>query len=372
MSSLIEKRTDREMGMAGTGSASASAARPAAFPVTVTQVVVAIVFAVAVLSVPFLGLSYRFMSVAVSTGISAIALYGLAVIFGQAGILSIGHAALMGVGGYAAALLAERLGLGFWIGLPVAMAASALVAGFLGLSSLRVAGHHFIIITFAFGSLFSIALTNGGSITGGATGLDVDTVQGLFGINFDKVHNYYLLVAVFLLISIAATHLISISPYGRTLRSIRENEPLAKAIGVNSNLHKLGAFMVSGLFAGLAGILQAYYQRHVSPSLYGAFPSVYLALMVMVGGPRKLMGPLVGAIVVYFLPEVLNLDPVDSRIAYGVGLILVIMLLPGGAVAGVAEAYAWAVNRLRRGTSAAPPGAMQPDPEVGGPRHAGA
>ena len=296
---------------------------------------------------PWLDPSYRFLSIAISTGTAAITLYGLSILFGQAGILSIGHAALMGVGGYAAAILAGRFGFGFWTGLPFAMIASALVAGFLGLSSLRVAGHHFIIITFAFGSLFSIALTNGGSFTGGATGLDVDPISPVFGINFDKVHNYYLLVAGAVLLSMLITYIVSVTSYGRTLRAIRENEALAQAIGINTRMHKLGAFMVSGLFAGAAGILQAYYLRHISPTLYGAFPSVYLALMVMVGGPRLLLGPLAGAVIVNFLPEILNLDPVNSRIAYGVGLIAVIMFLPGGAVAGLMDICRWLWARRR-------------------------
>lgn len=341
--------SDMKDSMAGALGEARGASMPKAAPsgFSLQRVVLAVALVVALLAVPWLGLSYRFMSIAVSTGIAAIALYGLSVIFGQAGIMSVGHAALMGVGGYVAATLADRLGLGFWTGLPIAMIASAVVAGVLGLSSLRVAGHHFIIITFAFGSLFSIAMTNGGSLTGGATGLDLDPIGRVFGINFEKVHNFYTIVAVFMLLSILATYLISISPYGRTLRSIRENEPLAMAIGINTRLHKLGAFMISGLFAGLAGTLQAYYLRHISPSLYGSFPSVYLALMVMVGGPRVLFGPMVGAIIVYFLPETLNLDPVDSRIAYGAGLIAVIMLLPGGAVAGVIDGFRWIGAKLR-------------------------
>ncbi len=215
------------------------------------------------------------------------------------------------------------------------MAASAAVAGLLGLSSLRVAGHQFIIITYAFGSLFSILLTNGGDFTGAATGLDVGPVDLDLGTNFNKIHNYYVLVTITLLLSILVAYLISVSRYGRILRSIRENEALARSVGINTGLHKLGAFMVSGFFAGLAGVLQAYFLQHISPTLYGGFPSVYLALMVMLGGPRLLYGPLVGAIIVNFLPEVMNLDPVDARIAYGIGLIAVIMLLPGGVMAGV-------------------------------------
>jgi branched-chain amino acid transport system permease protein len=306
---------------------------------------------------PFLNPSYRLMSVAISTGISAITLYGLSVIFGQVGIMSVGHAALMGCGAYTVALLAERLGVGFWVSTPIAMVATAAVAGLLGLASLRVAGHHFIIISFAFGSLFSIVMTNGGSFTGSAAGLDLGTVPSVLGLHFNKVHDFYLLVAFFVLLSILATFLISILPYGRTLRAIRENEPLAMAIGIDAPGQKIIAFMISGLYAGLAGSLQAHYLLHVSPLLYGSFPSVYLALMVMLGGPRMLLGPLAGAIIVYFLPEMLQLDPVDSRIVYGCGLIAVIMLMPGGAVAGMVEGWRLVRGRmLRLGKPAAPAG----------------
>ena len=323
--------------------------RPAAFSGTFgAEMVVAAIIIVLLVAVPWLGLSYRLLSIAISTGIAAVTLYGLSVLFGQAGILSVGHAALMGVGGYTAAILAGDFGLGFWSALPFAMAVSALVAGLLGLPSLRVGGHHFIIITFAFGALLSIILTNGGSFTGGATGLDVEPIGWFLGVNLDKTANFYLLVVAAVLISMLATYLISISAYGRTLRAIRENEPLARSIGIDIGRHKIGAFMVSGLFAGAAGILQAYFLRHISPTLYGPFPSVYLALMVMLGGPRMLFGPLGGAIIVNFLPEVVRLDPVDSRIAYGVGLIAVIMFLPAGLIAGLLDAYRWITARVWR------------------------
>ncbi len=310
--------------------------------------VIAAVATVGLLAVPWLGPSYRFLSVAISTEIAAITLYGLSILFGQGGLLSLAHAGLMGVGGYTAAILAGRLGLGFWPAIPLAMTVTAVVAGILGLSSLRAAGHHFIIITFAFGSLFSIFLTNGGSFTGAATGLDVGPVGSVLGVKLSKIHNYYLLVTAILLVSILVTHLVSVSAYGRTLRSIRENEALARAIGISTGFHKVAAFMVSGLFAGLAGVLQVYFLQHISPGLYGGFASVYLALMVMIGGPRLLYGPLGGAIIVNFLPEILNLDPIDARIAYGAGLIAAIMLLPAGVIAGLIDIYRWAVSRMVR------------------------
>jgi branched-chain amino acid transport system permease protein len=297
---------------------------------------------------PWLNPGYRFLSLAITTGITAIALYGLGLQFGQGGIMSVGHAAFIGVGAYTAAILSVKLGAGFWVALPFSMALSAGIAGLVGLPSLRVSGQHYIIITFCFCDLLNIALINGGTFTGGATGLDVGSIDRIFNINFDQLRNVYYLVMVAFLICLLASYLIVNSSYGRTLRAIRENEPLARAVGINANLHKIGVLMVSGAFAGVAGVLQAYYLRHISPGLYGPFPSLYLALMVMLGGARLIYGPLAGAIIVNFLPEMMKLDPIDSRIAYGVGLLLVILLLPGGVSGGLLDAYRWLLSRRRR------------------------
>jgi branched-chain amino acid transport system permease protein len=311
------------------------------------ETVAGIVLVLILLAFPWFNLGYRFLSLAITTGFTAIALYGLSVQFGQVGIMSVGHAAIMGVGAYTAAILSVKLGVGFWGAFPLSILSSAIVAGLIGLPSLRVGGQHYIIITFCFCALLVIALTNGGDFTGGATGLDVGSIDPLFGVNFDRLRNAYYLVITILLICLLFTYLIVNSPYGRTLRAIRENEPLARSVGINTSLHKIGAFMVSGAFAGVAGVLQAYYLRHISPNLYGAFPSLYLALMIMLGGARMLYGPLLGAIIVSFLPEMLNLNPIDSRIAYGIGLIGVILLLPGGVSAGLFNVYRWLLSRRR-------------------------
>jgi|GEM_PF-679643 len=291
------------------------------------------------LGFPWLNPGYRILSLSITTAFTAVALYGLALQFGQAGIMSVGHAAVMGIGAYTAAILATKLGVGFWLALPLSALFSAIVAGLIGLPSLRVSGQHYIIITFCFCALLVIALTNGGSFTGAATGLDLGSIDPVLGVNFDRLKNTYYLVIVALLLCMFAYYIMANSAYGRTLRAIRENEALARAVGIRTGLHKIGVLMVSGAFAGVAGTLQAYYLHHIAPNLYGAFPSLYLALMVMLGGPRLLYGPLVGAIIVNFLPEIMHLDPIDSRIAYGVSLLIVILLLPGGVSDGLLKVY---------------------------------
>ena len=284
--------------------------------------------------VPLLSPSNRFVSLAISAGINVIALYGLSVLFGQTGILSMGHAALVGIGAYTAAILARDFNIGFWLSIPLAGIMAAIVAALIGIPSLRVSGHHFVIMTFAFGQLLAIILTNGGDYTGAASGLDVQQPVGLFGLSIDVLTHYYLTVVFFVALSAIASWAIINSRYGRTLRAIRENEKLAASLGINVGRHKIGAFIVSGVFAGVSGVLLAYFLRHISPSQFSSFPSIYLALMVMIGGARLLLGPLAGGILVAFLPELLNLDPVQSRILYGVCLIAVILLLPNGLIAG--------------------------------------
>jgi branched-chain amino acid transport system permease protein len=289
--------------------------------------------------VPLTGASNRLLSLAISAGINIIALYGLSVLFGQTGILSMGHAALVGVGAYVAALMARDFGIGFWLSLPAGGILAAFVAAIIGVPSLRVSGHHFVIMTFAFGQLLTIVLTNGGDYTGAATGLDLQMPVTLFGGRIDDLVPYYLLVVVFVGLSAVASWAIINSPYGRTLRAIRENEKLAASLGINVGRHKIGAFVVSGAFAGISGVLLAYFLRHISPSQFSSFPSIYLALMVMIGGARLLLGPIAGGILVSFLPEILELDPVESRILYGICLIAVILLLPNGLIAGFYDGW---------------------------------
>src|SRR5262249_49933164 len=163
-----------------------------------------------------------------STATAGIVLYGLAIPFGQAGILSLGYGGLMGFGAYTAAILSRDAGMNLWQSLPVSAAVSALFAGVFGLPSVRISGHHFALVTYGSCELLRITLIKGGAFTGAATGLDVPPIGTLAGFNIDKLANTYLLVALVLLASMLATWLISRSRYGRTLRAIRDNETLAR------------------------------------------------------------------------------------------------------------------------------------------------
>src|SRR6266478_8484793 len=209
-----------------------------------THIVAATVVVGFLVVFPWLNPGYRFLSLGITTGFTAIALYGLGLQFGQAGIMSVGHAAFMGIGAYTAGILAGKLGIGFWGALPFSVLFSALFAGLIGLPSLRVSGQHYIIITFCFCALLNIAFTNGGWFTGGATGLDVGSIDPVFGINFDRLLNAYYLIVVALFLCLLITYLLVNSSYSRTLRPLRENEAFAPSVGINANVYKISALMV--------------------------------------------------------------------------------------------------------------------------------
>src|SRR5258708_16186899 len=157
------------------------------------EIITGIIVTLFLLGFPWLNPGYRILCLSITTAFTAVALHGLALQFGQAGIMSVGHSAVMGIGAYTAAILATKLGVGFWVALPLSALLSALVAGLIGLPSLRVNGQHYIIITFCFCALLVIALTNGGSFTGAPTGLDTLPFDPLFAIFFILLtHPHYL------------------------------------------------------------------------------------------------------------------------------------------------------------------------------------
>ncbi len=323
--------------------------------------------------------SSRFLDVAITYGIFAIALYGLGFLYGQTNYLSIAHSALMGVGAYTAAILFIQLGFGFWAVLPLAALLAMVAALLLGYPALRVSGYHFVIVTFAACELFVLATRNlGGAearkgLTGGAQGLDItEPVGQIFGQSFDinlELEPFYYLVIAFLFAAMIVSQALVSSPLGRSFRAIRENEPLARSVGIRANWYKILAFGISGIFAGVAGALFAYKLRHIAPDLFNSFEGVELALMVLLGGSRRLMGPVVGAAIVGFLPEILDvigigLTPFQRQIVFGAMLIAVIILLPHGLVQGIADLYGYAKQALA--TLLRPP----PGPEGGQPADA--
>ena len=314
--------------------------------------------------------SSRLLDVSITYTIFAIALTGLALLYSQIGFLSIAHAALFGAGAYTAAVFVNELDVGFWAVFPICAIFVSLGALVLGFPSIRISGHHFVITTFAFSELFVLAMTNIGGdnarlgILGGAQGLDIEQPIGSvlgqsFNINISLEPFFYLCLG-FLGVMMVLGYAIINSRLGRTFRAIRENEPLAKSVGIQANQYKIVAFMISGVFAGVAGALYAYKLRHIAPPLFGAFPGVQFAMMMLLGGAGSFLGPLVGAIVVGFLPEALDLAglpvaPFERQIIFGLLLVGVIVLLPQGLVNGISSLYIFVKSWILEAARPRPP-----------------
>jgi branched-chain amino acid transport system permease protein len=249
-------------------------------------------------------------------------------------------------------LVISNLHWSFWAALPfavfVAVAGGVVVAA----PAVRLKGHQLLILTFILTEFVVIIGNNWKSLTGGNQGLLVAKApDSVLGIDFSSPRGFFYLCAGLLLVLLVFYRAVVGSRWGRMFVGVRENEVLARALGINTTLFIVIAFACSGVFAGVGGILFGLHQKQMEPNLFGVSAAVLLPLMVMLGGSRYIWGPTVGAFVVVFLPEVLVLSPAQGEAANGLILILVILLMPNGILGGLntaVERVQWS-HRVRRG-----------------------
>jgi branched-chain amino acid transport system permease protein len=276
---------------------------------------------------------------------------GLSLLYGDGGQMSVANGALYGVGAYVAAMGARDQLFLFWPALPLAAAAGALAAFLVGLTALRVRGHYFLIVTFAFAELWRITTANLRTITGGNQGilvLDDITLPGIGDVR--SLAALYYVALVFALLAGFTVVLLRFSPFGRALRAIRENERLAISLGLNAAMVRLLAFAVSGALAAVGGVIYVYNVKHIGPDLFGAYAGIQVVLVLLVGGSRSPIGPVIGSIIFFLTPELIRFDPVSTQIVYGVVLILIVLVSPQGLAPGIAGLF---VRLFRRKKGAA-------------------
>lgn len=320
----------------------------------------AILIALPILA-PMLLPSSRYLSLAVTAAIYVIVANGLHVVFSYTGQLSLAHTTLWGLGAYAAGLLTIHLGWPTAALIPAAGVIAALGAVAIGIPAFRTAGFSFAIITFAFAEIMRLVANNWSSFTNGSIGLTVLEAPTSIGPvqfeTFDHLPNFYHLTLAFAYLSLAGILLIRQSRLGRTFIMIRENEVLAKSVGVNIYFYKLVAFAISGFYAGVAGALFMYHQKHIDPSPlspFSAFFTIQFLLMILIGGRFSMLGPAIGAILAVFGPEVINagfgdvLSFTRIQIAFGVGLVLTVLFAPNGIAGLVKDRYHTLSNMLQR------------------------
>ncbi|MCP1841221.1 branched-chain amino acid transport system permease protein [Bradyrhizobium sp. USDA 4524] len=273
--------------------------------------------------------------------IFALAAASLNLIMGYGGMMSFGHAAYLGIGGYAVGILAaEGVGSGF-IQWPVALAVSALFALLIGALSLRTRGVYFIMITLAFAQM-AYYIASALSRYGGDDGLTVYKRSDFAGlINLSDRNQFYYLCLACLFGGLYLIWRIVNSRFGLVVQGVRSNEQRMQAIGFHANRYRLVCFVISGTICGLAGALLANNTDFVSPAVMYWTRSGDLMVMVILGGMGSLFGPVIGAIVYLLLEELLSQFTEYSGLILGPVLLLIVLFARGG-IMGL-------LGRMRRG-----------------------
>lgn len=274
----------------------------------------------------------------IMVGIWSIAASSLNLILGYTGQASLGHAAFFGIGAYASALLMIKVGLSFWLALPAASLIAALFGFLIGLPALRTRGSYFAIATLGFNIIVTIIIEHWDDFTQGGAGIsgipkpDSLPLPFLGKVDFATLSGQYYLVFFFLFLTLFSIHRIVNSPVGKIYLAIRGGELLAESLGVNPMWNKLVSFSTSAFFAGLAGALYGSYQGFISPDTSNFHIGFDLLIYLLVGGVATIPGPIIGAIIMTIIPEILQFLLEYRIIFYGSFLIVVVIFLPRGLV----------------------------------------
>lgn len=258
--------------------------------------------------------------------IYAIFAVGFDLAFGLTGLLSLGHAAFFGIGGYALATLTMQLRWPFEAALLAAGLLAALLATLMGAVALRLTGIFFALTTLAFGQLcFIVASTRFKGVTGGFDGISGVPRPTLFGLNFYDDLTFYGYVATIFLVLLAVAARLRSSPFGQVLAGIRLNAPRIEQLGWRVNRFRVAIFAVSGFYAGIAGALLASLLLYISPQTMNWTTSGDVLIMSILGGVGTLLGPVLGVVVFEVLRD--TLSHLTER-WYGVlGLIFVLVTI---------------------------------------------
>ncbi len=277
--------------------------------------------------------------VAIQVALNAIVCVGLNLLIGYAGQISLGHAGFFALGGYGSAILATRFGVPVWLSLPAACALVGLLAFVVGRPTLRLKGHTLAMATLGLGIIVSIVLSTEDRWTGGPDGMAVPPLV-LFGWVLRGERIWYWMASGVLLLAVwLALNLIE-SPSGRALRALHGSEVAAETLGVSSARYKLQVFVLSAVFAALAGSLTAHYAGFITPAKASFMHSVELVIMVVFGGMASVFGAVVGAAVLTVLPQLLTVLQDYEMMVFGAVLVATMVLFPQGIVPTLARWWA--------------------------------
>jgi len=261
---------------------------------------------------------------------------GLNILLGYAGLVSLGQAGLYAIGAYTAAILATRIGLGFIPCLVLGMIFSALFGVLLAYPTVRVRGVYLAVVTIAFGIIVENVAIEWDWLTGSWVGISGVPAPTLLGLPLSYQMYFYVVGALALFTYVVTVNVMN-SRFGRAMLASSQSEIAARSLGVNVTMIRTLAFVISAVTAGAAGVFYVFLNKYISPDIFSFNDSVRFLLMVILGGAGTTIGPVVGAGILSYLPEVLQQFGEWQRFVYGALLAGVMFFLPRGIVGSIAD-----------------------------------
>jgi ABC-type branched-subunit amino acid transport system ATPase component/ABC-type branched-subunit amino acid transport system permease subunit len=259
--------------------------------------------------------------------IYAIVLFGLDIVVGYTGQVSLGHAGLFGIGSYTAGVMVMKLAAPVWVTLPVAVLLTAGFGALLALPALRVSGPYLAMVTLAFGTIIQILINEMTFLTEGPLGITLGKPE-MFGHKLTE-HEYYWLVATLMVLALIVVHRVLRSHLGRAFEALRGSPVASDCMGVSVYRYKVYAFVISAGFAGLAGGLYAYSEQYISPNSYNFELTVLFLLAVIMGGRKSRIGSMVGAAIIVLLPKLLDDIAMFRYVSVALAALVVLVTVVG-------------------------------------------
>jgi len=305
-------------------------------------------FSVLIMGLPLVITNQYHLGVLVIIAIHSIIVLGLDLLMGYTGQISLGHASFFGLGAYITGVLSAHWQWPPLAGLAVSLPVVAVIAWLIGMPTLKLHGHYLAMATLGFGIIVFIIFNELGPLTGGPSGLTGIEPMNIFGMTFDSDLEWYFLSMIFLLAVLLLSINVVRSRVGRALRAIHGSEVASGVLGVNIARYKVGIFVLSAMYAALAGWLYAHYITFISPSSFTFMFSVKLVTMVVIGSLGSLWGAIFGAALLTSMPEFLYVFHNYETLVFGSILIVVMIFMPMGLLRGIEDLIAWSWHAARR------------------------
>ena len=253
---------------------------------------------------------------------------GLNIVIGYAGLVDLGYAAFFAVGAYTTGIL-MKLGIDFWLTIPIAVIFCIIAGIIIGGPTLRLRSDYLAIVTLGFGEITRIVARNL-KITGGASGLVGIQRPSIFGHKLYQVTDFYYTFFILVILAVIIAHRLHNSRLGRAWQYIREDEDAAEAMGIDPVRIKLYAYMIGAAFGGVAGAFFAVKMTAISPETFAFTQSAMILLAVILGGMGKIPGAILGAVFLVIFPEVLRGIGQMRMLIFGILLVIIMVFRPQG------------------------------------------